>query len=185
MLNSNTLHSRYDPGASASGIYYGYINQGSAFTQNPADTDSVFSIRKQYYVGNVQYNVWSNVAMGMFESSWTNRAACFAAPSNINVTGASSYDGSKWNITFTWNSSTGSSRYLANISYNNGMPITYLADAVSSAVLNPERKSTTLTFVNQNSCTLQNCARGYTYIMNITPNNGYGSGAFVTASVTI
>ena len=185
MIDINTLYSRYDPGASASGAYYGYNAQNSMISQNYTDASTVFSIKKVYSVGNVQYIAWSNNTIAAYESDWTNRAAWFATPSNITVTATSSVSNGITNIIFNWSSSTGSSRYIANITNQNGVPITYLADASSSAVLNPEHKATTLQFINQTSCTLQNVLTGATYSISIYPSNGYGSASVSTVSVAV
>ena len=185
MIDLNTLYSRYDPGATAAGAYYGYNMQNSFTLQNYTDSATVFSIKRVYYVVNVQYTQWSNNTIGAYESNWTDRAAFFATPSAITVTGSSAYDRIKTNITFNWSSSTGSSRYIADITNQNGVAITYLPDACSSAVYNPEHRSTSLTFVNQNSCTLQNVATASTYTIRIYPTNGYGSASTTSISVVV
>ena len=185
MIDLNTLYSRFDPGATATGTYYGYNNQNSFVLQNFVDSATVFSIKKVYSVNNVQYTQWSNNTIAAYESNWNDRASFFATPSSITVTGSSTFDGVKTNITFNWSAATGSSRYIANISNQNGVAVTYLQDASSSAVYNPEHRPSSLTFINQNSCTLQNVATASTYTIFIYPSNGYGSASTTSTSVTV
>lgn len=183
MIDINTLYSRYD-NAGGSVSYYGYNIQNSMALQNPSDSAAAFSIKYIYYVGTVQYTLWSNNTIGAYESVWNNRSACFATPSNISVTGSSTFDGWNTSVTFNWTSSTGSSRYIANITNQNGSAIIYLSDASSSAALNPEHR-TSLQFVNRNSCTLYNVATASAYTISIYPSNGFGSASTVTTTVSV
>ncbi len=189
MIDNNTMYVRYDAlGAGTGGTisYYGYINQNQASNPNPSDSTPAFSIKKIYWNANVQNTVWSNNVIGSYESDWTNRTAYFATPSGISsITATYSYDGWKNNIRFNWTAVTGVSRYLVNITGPNNKAITYLADALSSAVLNPENKTTTLTFINQTGCLLQNVATGSTYNITVQPSNSYGTCTASTTSITI
>jgi hypothetical protein len=192
MIDLNSMYVRYDSvgnanGTGASATYYGYINQSQTSNTNPSDSASVFSIKKMYWIGNVQYTSWSNNVVSAYESDWTNRILFFGTPSSTTtVTATSSYDGSKTNITFNWTAVAGVSRYLVSMNGGpNNTAITYLPDALSSAVLNPEHKSTTLQFVNQNYCTIQNVATGSTYYISVVPSNGYGACTASTASIAI
>ena len=183
MIDLNTLYSRYDPGATATGAYYGYTVQNSISSQNTSDTSYVFSLKKVFSIGNVQYTQWANNTINTYESDWANRASWFATPSNITVTGTSSFNGSYTTVTFNWTGATGCSRYIANITNQLGQAITYLPDI--SHRLNPNHNSTSLQFVNQLSCTLQNVIVGNTYSISIYPSNGYGSASTVSASVAV
>ena len=188
MFDLNTQYSRYDALGTGSGTtisYYGYTIQGVNGISNPSDTSVVFSLKKTYYIDNVQYIEWANGYSAGYECSWTNRSSYFATPSNIAVTATSSFDGSRTNITFNWNASTGSSRYNALITYNGGNTVRYLADACSSAVLNPENKPGNFIFINQTSCVAQNCLTGYTYSISIYPYNSAGAGSVSTVSIKI
>ena len=190
MIDNNTMYVRYDAigaGTGATISYYGYINQNQISNPNPSDNTAAFSIKKIYWNGNTQYTAWSNNTIGAYESDWTNRSSFFGTPSTTTTVIATySYDGWKNNISFSWTSVAGVSRYLVSISGGpNNTAITYLADSLSSAVLNPEHKSTTLTFINQSGCIAQNVATGSTYNITVTPSNGYGTCTASTASITI
>lgn len=189
MIDNNTMYVRYDAvGAGTGGTisYYGYINQNQVTNPNPSDSTAAFSIKKVYWNGNVQNTVWSNNVIGAFESDWTNRSSYFATPSGTaSITATYSFDGYKNNIRFNWTSVAGVSRYLVTLSggrYNSA--ITYLADALSPAVLNPEHNYT-LTFINQNGCLLQNVATGSTYYITVQPSNSYGTCTASSGSITI
>lgn len=80
----------------------------------------------------------------------------------------------------------GVSRYAVNIYGGpNYTAITYLQDAMSSAVNNPENKSTTMYFINTNSCTIMNIATGSTYTAIVQPTNGFGTCTSSTVSIGI
>lgn len=190
MIDNNTMYVRYDALGSGTGgtiSYYGYINQNQVSNPNPSDSTAAFSIKKVSWNGNVQSTVWSNNAIATFECDWTNRAAYFATPSGTSsITATYSFDGYKNNIRFNWTSVTGVSRYLVTLSggpYNRA--ITYLADALSSAVLNPEHNTSTLTFINQTGCLVQNVATGSTYYITVQPSNSYGTCTASSGSITI
>jgi hypothetical protein len=161
------------------------LAQNDKINQNPTDTTPVFAIKQVTYQGNVQYVNWSNAGLALYESKWVDRAACFATPSNISITGASSFDGSSWNINFNWIASTGSSRYyiLAN---ENGRYITNTVDAGSPTLVGGNNTSFNLKLANNTtSFTLYKCRPGYTYSVSIYPYNGYGQGSASTLSIQI
>ena len=113
----NSFYSRYD-NAGASVSYYGYINTNSSGTNftNIADTAPAFSIRKTYYVGNVQYTDWSNNTMQAYESVWNDRTYCFATPSMTSVTASTYSDGYHTNMSISWTSVQGASRFQIKLS---------------------------------------------------------------------
>ncbi len=192
MIDNNTSYARYEingasGGTGTSASYYGYIYQNQATPTNITDSSTVFSIKKQYYIGNVQYSAWSNNTVAAYESDWTNRVSYFATPSGTtSITATYSFNGSQNIINFSWTSVTGVSRYLININGGpNNSAITYFPDALSSAILNPEHRSTTLTLVNQVGCIIQNVATGSSYTIVVQPSNGYGTGSASTLSITI
>ena len=185
MLDINTLYSRYD-NAGASVSYYGYLPQNQMTSQNPTDATPVFSIKQITYQGNVQYVNWSNAGIALYESKWSDRAACFATPSNISITGASSFDGSFYNINFSWIASTGSSRYNILLDENGSRYITNLSDAGSPTLVGGNNTSFNLKLPNNTtSLTLNKCRHGYTYSISVYPYNGYGSGSASTLSIQI
>jgi hypothetical protein len=180
-INSGTLYTRYEAvgaGAGSTVSYYGY-SQPSAI-----DGDVSFAIKKQYYIGNIQYSIWNNNIMGSFESKWTDRAAYFATPSNIVVTATSSTNGSFKDVTFNWTTSTDSSRYTV-YAYEDLKYVTNIADA-SSPTVNPHQNSYNLKLQNNtNSVTLNKCRAGYTYSISVQPSNGFYSGSASTAAVSL
>jgi hypothetical protein len=99
--------------ASASNVYYGY-----AMTQNPADTDLVWSIRRINTAASVETVSWANGEPAAFSSSWSGRTFSFATPTG--TLGLTWSFLSTYNARFTWNAITGSNRYLITVS-NNGL----------------------------------------------------------------
>jgi hypothetical protein len=193
MIDNNSMYVRYDAignanGTGATAAYYGYINTLPNQTQTTSsDSSAVFSLKKTYWVGNSQYTAWSNNVIGSYECDWTNRISYFATPSAVTtVTATYSFDGWKNNIRFSWTMIPGVSRYAVNIYGGaNYKSITYLQDAMSSAVNNPENKSSTMYFINTNSCTIQNVATGSTYTIIVQPSNGFGTCTASTTSIGI
>jgi hypothetical protein len=185
----NTLYTRYDASGTAAGAggslgigttisYYGYSTPGTS------DTTNAFSIKKQYYIGNVQYVDWSNNIPGAFESSWTNRSFYFATPSNITITGISASNGvGSFNITYTWTAATGSSRYNVT-STKDSSPIYNTQDAGSNQY-NPYQNTNIRTLNNTYTLTLANCSPGSTYSVSVNASNGVGVSSTVTANVRI
>jgi hypothetical protein len=188
-FDNNTLYTRYDPSGSnvgAAGLtgvgttisYYGYSTPGVV------DSSNNFSIKKIYYIGNIQYIDWSNNMPGVFESSWSNRNFYFATPSNIIITGVSvSNSRGSYDITYTWTAATGSSRYYVNFTRNNS-PIYNPLDAGGDQ-FNPYQNSSTKTFINTFSATLNNCVAGYTYSASVYAANGVGVSTTVTSNVRV
>lgn len=188
-FDNNTLYTRYEAVGSNAGAggslgagttisYYGYSVPGAA------DSSNCFSIKKVYFIGNVQYVDWSNNAPGAFESSWTNRSSYFATPSNITITGVSaSKGGSLYDITYTWTSATGSSRYYVSFTQDNS-PIYNMLDA-SSNQYNPYQNTSLKLYVNNNTATLLNCSAGHTYSAAIYAANSVGVSSTVTANVRV
>jgi hypothetical protein len=188
-FDNNTLYTRYDASGTNSGAggavgvgttisYYGYSTPGVA------DTSNNFSIKKIYYIGNIQYIDWSNNIPGAFESSWTNRNFYFATPSNITIAGTSFSNGlNSYNVTFTWTAATGSSRYNVTLTRDNGT-IFNIQDAGGNQY-NPYGNSSTRTLVNTLTLTLANCSSGHTYSASVFASNGVGVSSTVTASVKL
>jgi hypothetical protein len=188
-FDNNTLYTRYDASGTNSGAggavgvgttisYYGYSTPGVA------DTSNNFSIKKTYYIGNIQYIDWSNNIPGAFESSWTNRNFYFATPSNITITGTSfSNSLNSYNVTFTWTAATGSSRYNVTLTRDNGT-IFNIQDAGGDQY-NPYGNSGTRTLVNTLTLTLANCSSGHTYSASVFASNGAGVSSTVTANVKL
>lgn len=185
----NTLYTRYDSAGTNSGAggavgvgttisYYGYSNPGIA------DSSTSFSIKKVYNIGNVQYVDWNNNAVADYSASWTNRNFYFATPSNIAVTGATSFDGTYYNVTFNWGpGSTGSSKYIATFA-ENGRIFTNLAYA-SDTNYSAYNNSTSVTFINQTSATLNRCRAGYSYSISIYAMNGVGVSSTATRNIAL
>ena len=102
---------RYD-NASASNIYYGY-NQN----QNAADSDNTWLIRRVKTTNNVTTTTWANGSMTSYNSSWTNRASYFNAPSgSMGFT----YSKSGSYISCTWNALSGVDKYTITSNDING-----------------------------------------------------------------
>jgi hypothetical protein len=101
--------------ASASNVYYGY-----AMTQNPADTDLVWSIRKINTAASVETVSWANGEPAAFSSSWSGRTSSFATPTGTLGLTWSFLPSNPYNAKFTWNPITGVNRYLITVS-NNGL----------------------------------------------------------------
>jgi hypothetical protein len=185
----NTLYTRYDSSGTNSGAggsigvgtgikYYGYSNPGTQ------DSTTSFSIKKVYSIGNVEYVDWNNNSIGDYSASWTNRNFYFATPSNINVTGNTSFDGTWYNVTFNWApGSTGASKYIATFA-ENGRLLTNLANA-SDTTYNPYNNTYNVTLINQNSATLNRCRAGYSYSISIYAVNGIGISSTATRNIAL
>ena len=185
----NTLYTRYDSAGTNSGAggsvgagtaikYYGYSNPGTV------DSTTSFSIKKVYNIGSVEYVDWNNNAVADYSASWTNRNFYFATPSNIAVTGATTFDGTYYNVTFNWGpGSTGSSKYNVKLT-ENGRAIINPAMA-SDYINNPYNNPTSLTLINQTSITLNRCLAGKAYSISIYGYNGVGVSSTVTTTVNV
>ena len=178
----NTLYTRYEASGTAAGgvgasiSYYGYSNTGIT------DATPGFSIKKVYYLSNIQYVDWSNNIVGNFEATWTNRAYYFATPSNITIT-ATAYGSSIYNITFKWTTATGSSRYYVALFKNNGI-IYNLLDA-GGPQHNPYQNTHLNQVINGNSITIQNCPSGYTYSASVYASNGVAVSSTATVNISV
>ena len=111
MLDLNNGYLRKDA-ASASNVYYGYnINP------NAADSDLTWAIRKVSTTGGVENVVWANSSATAMYSSWTNRAACFVAPTaSLGLT----YSVDNGNATIGWNLLTGVEKYIVTVANSAG-----------------------------------------------------------------
>ena len=185
----NTLYTRYDSAGTNSGaagavgagtgiLYYGYSLPGTS------DNSTTFSIKKVYNIGNVQYVDWSGNAIADYTCSWTNRNFYFATPSNIALTGVTSFDGTWYNVSFNWGpGSTGSSRYNVKLT-ENGRAIINPAMA-SDFINNPYNNSTSLTLINQTSITLNRCLSGKSYSISVYGYNGVGVSNTATLNIAL
>lgn len=185
----NTLYTRYDSAGTNSGaggsigagtgiLYYGYSTPGIV------DSTPSFSIKKVYNIGNVQYVDWNNNAIADYSASWTNRNFYFATPSNITVIGTTTFDGTWYNVNFSWApGSTGASKYIATFA-ENGRAITNLSYA-SDTMYNPYNNTTNITLINQTSATLNRCRAGYSYSISIYALNGVGISSTATRNIAL
>ena len=169
---------RFDNISSNTASFYGYNTNPGA-----SDNSTTWAIRE--ITGSGSLNVyWNNNIALAYEASWTNRSYYFATPSNITITGTSSFvTATMYNVTFTWTAATGSSRYYVNFS-KNGVPIYNMLDG-GSAIQSPYQNTTTKTYINTLTATINNCPIGYTYSASVYAANGFGVSTTVTANVSI
>ena len=181
----NSFYSRYD-NAGASDSYYGYINTNSSGTNftNIADTAPAFSIRKTYYVGNVQYTDWSNNTMQAYESVWNDRTYCFATPSMTSVTASTYSDGYHTNMSISWTSVQGASRFQIKLSEDERV-IMDLTNASSNSYNPNSNNNNTLLYKNVYTLLLQQVKTGHTYNISVKPINMAGSATASTLAITL
>jgi hypothetical protein len=169
---------RFDNVTSNTASWYGYNTNPGAL-----DTDLTWSIREISGSGST-YVYWNNNISLAYEASWANRSYYFATPSNISISATSVPNGlGSYNVTFTWNAATGSSRYYANFT-RDGITIYNMLDG-GIAIQNPYQTTSTKTYINTYSATINNCPSGHTYSASLYAANGFGNSSTVTASVKI
>lgn len=179
--DNNTLYTRYEASGDANGgvgatiSYYGYSEPGKA------DNTPSFSIKKVYYLGNVQYVDWSDNEIGAYRCVWDNRGYYFATPSAVSLTGTTAYDGFEYKATFNWNSATGASKY--NIKLYEGLRYIVTPEHAGDTSIENVNHSNGFIKINENSITLNKCRLGHTYSINIYPYNGVANGPVSTLTL--
>jgi hypothetical protein len=94
-------------GSSASNVYYGY-----SLSQNPADGEFVYSIRRVTTAAGVETITWSNGDPNGFISSWSGRTFSFTTPAtSLGLT----WSTSGYTTTLTWTAITGVNKYFVSV----------------------------------------------------------------------
>lgn len=180
-FDNNTLYTRYEAVGAANGglgttiSYYGYSVPGAD------DSTPSFSIKKVYYLSNVQYVDWNDHEIGAYRAIWNNRGYYFATPSAVSLTGSTSFNGFEYQITFAWNSATGASKYNIKL-YEDLRYIVTPEYAGDDSIFNVNHQNG-IVRINENSITLNKCRLGHTYSINIYPYNGIANGPVSTLSL--
>jgi len=154
--------------ASASNVYYGY-----SYNQNAGDGDFVWSIRRDNTSAGVESFSWANGDAASMYSSWTNRAAYFAAPTaSLGLTWSTSTNVVVKTMNLSWDLLNGVDRYIITSKTNNGQ----LLDSRGNAILGPNTFNKTYTdfVLGVNNFSLSFIDSG-TYSITLTALNAGGS----------
>ncbi|NBO22383.1 hypothetical protein EBU94_03455 [bacterium] len=150
-------------GSSASNVYYGY-----ALSQNPADGDFVYSIRRVTTAAGVETISWTNGDPNGFISSWSGRTFSFAAPAtSIGLT----WSTSGYTTTLSWSAINGVNKYFVTVRDSSNQ---LLGESGYPQQGSDSNQSYTK-FVNNSTSWTQRFVQGGTYSITLEGRNIAGS----------